>query len=253
MTNPIHSETLMKSEKKTGILRPKWFRGLKYILKLFIPKPKFVYLGDRISTPAIILSNHVGASGPLAWELYFSQRFNFWGTYEMMGGLKSVYKYLSEVYFPQKKHWNKFLAKAFSLIAAPVANLFYKGLQLIPTYRDTRFRQTIQKSLNMVRSGSNLIIFPEDSADGYHDSLKSFYAGFTVIGDMCLKEGIDLPVYVSYYKKKEKTFFIDKPILFSKLRQLYKDRKKLAEQLCDRANNLLHLFQKDRTKPEGTH
>lgn len=239
----------MKSKEKNIIMRPKWFRGLKQVLKLFIPKPKFVYLGEKISTPAIILSNHVGASAPLAWELYFSQRFNFWGTHEMTGGLKSVYRYLSEVYFPQKKHWNKFLAKVFCLIAAPLANLFYKGLQLIPTYRDARFRQTVKKSLSMVKNGNNLIIFPEDSSDGYHENLKSFYAGFTVIGDACLREGIDLPVYVSYYQKKDKTFFIDKPIPFSKLRQLYADRQKLADSMCERTNRLLRLFQKDKAKP----
>jgi 1-acyl-sn-glycerol-3-phosphate acyltransferase len=241
----------MKRDMENIAKRPTWFKGLKQVLKLFIPRAKFVYLGEKISTPAIILSNHVGASAPLAWELYFSQRFRFWGAHEMTCGLKSVYKYLSEVYFPQKKHWNKTLAKLFCLIAAPLANLFYKGLQLIPTYRDARFRQTIEKSLNSVKSGNNLIIFPEDSRDGYHDNLKSFYAGFTVIGDACLKEGIDLPVYVSYYRKKEKTFLIDKPILFSKLRQLYADRQKLADLMCERINRLLRLFHKDKASSDA--
>ncbi len=239
----------MKRDMENIAKRPTWFKGLKQVLKLFIPRPKFVYLGEKISTPAIILSNHVGASAPLAWELYFSQRFRFWGTHEMTGGLKSVYRYLSEVYFPRKKHWNKTLAKLFCLIAAPLANLFYKGLQLIPTYRDARFKQTIQKSLSSVKSGSNLIIFLEDSSDGYHDKLKCFYAGFTMIGDACLKEGIDLPVYVSYYRKKDKTFLIDKPILFSRLKGLYKDRQKLADMMCERTNRLLSLFHKDKAAP----
>ena len=66
----------MKRDRENYASRPTWFKRLKQVLKLFIPRAKFVYLGEKIST-AIILSNHVGASAPLAWGL-LSQRFRFW-------------------------------------------------------------------------------------------------------------------------------------------------------------------------------
>ena len=71
----------------------------KKILRLFKKKPQIVYLGEEIKTSSIILSNHVGASGPLAWELYPIFSFRFWGTYEMNSGLKSVYIYLASYQF----------------------------------------------------------------------------------------------------------------------------------------------------------
>ena len=218
--------------------RKRWFKVVKTFVKIFIHKPKFVYLGQNIETPSIILSNHVGAIAPLSFELYFNKPFRFWGTYEMNSGLKSVYKYLSTVYYHQKKHWPKLSAKIFSIIAAPVANMFYKGLNLISTYRDLRFRQTLKESIETIKNGQNLVIFPEDSSSGYHDKLKSFFSGFVILARQCLKHGFDLPIFVTYFRKKTKTFVIDKPILCSELLKQNISDDNIAQKMCDRANQL---------------
>jgi len=218
--------------------RKTWFRGLKCFLKLFVPKPKFVYLGESITKPSIILSNHVGASAPVKYELYFKENFRFWGTYEMNSGLKSVYKYLSTVYFHQKKHKGKFVSKLIAFFACPFANLFYKGLNLISTYKDHRFKNTIKESIKTIQNGQNLIIFPEDSSKGYFDNLTQFFAGFVVLAKMFYKKGIDLPIFVSYYRKKDKTFVIDKPINFSDLVKTRLNKYEIAKMLCNRANAL---------------
>ena len=75
--------------------RKLWFRCVKAVLKVFVRKPKFVFLGEQFRDQSIILCNHIGMSGPLANELYFPNNFRFLGTYEMNSGLKEVYKYLS--------------------------------------------------------------------------------------------------------------------------------------------------------------
>ncbi len=228
--------------KKLKNGRKQWFRGLKGFLKIFIRKPKFIYLGDEPVENSLILSNHVGASAPVKLELYFPQPFKFWGTYEMTMGLKSTYKYLSTTYLHQKKHINKVLAKILAFIICPFVNMFYKGLRLIPTYQNYRLRTTIRESVNAVKNGEKLIIFPEDSSKGYFDNLTSFFAGFVLLAKICLKQGIDLTVYVSYYVKEKKTFIIDEGIKFSQLLKLKLGDKKLAEKMCNRANELRDLF-----------
>ena len=77
----------MKQDRKA------WFRGLKGLIRIFVKKTKFVYLGEEPKGPSLILSNHVGALGPLSFELYFPYRMRFWGTYEMNGSLREVYRY----------------------------------------------------------------------------------------------------------------------------------------------------------------
>ena len=232
----------MKTKAKKN--RKFWFRCLKGFLKIFVRRPKFVYLGEQINTPSIILSNHVGAKGPVKLELYLNTQFRFWGTFEMNSNLKSIYKYLSNIYFYKKKHMPKFLAKIVGFIACPFLKLFYSGLNLISTYPDVRFRKTLRESLNTINSSQNLIIFPEDSSNGYHDTLLSFYSGFVFFADFCLKQGLDLPICVMYFKKKQNTFIVDQPIKYSELAKMNLDKKEIAKLLCDKANSLAEVENK---------
>ena len=218
-----------------------WFRCLKGFLKLFIKRPKFNFLGEKFTTPALILSNHVGAKGPLKLELYLNTPFRFWGTYEMNSNIKSIYKYLSTIYFHNKKHMSKPLAKIVGFIACPLLKLFYSGLNLISTYPDYRLRKTFKESLNAINTTQNLVIFPEDSSNGYHDKLTSFHPDFVMFSDLCLNKEINLPIYLMYYKKKENTFIVDKPIMYSELNKLNLNKKELANIFCDRANELSTL------------
>ena len=132
----------MEKEKRIDIRKP-WFRVIKKIMRLFIKETEFVYLGDKIDEPTIILSNHVGTSAPLAWELYGNLPFRFWGAYEMNTSLAKLYSYQTRVFYHEKKHWNIHLARLFCLIASPLTYMFYRGINLISTYRDIRFKKTI--------------------------------------------------------------------------------------------------------------
>ena len=231
----------MEKEKNCKIQpgqRRAWFKCVKTVLKLFIKKPRFVFLGEEFQDRALILSNHVGATGPLTLEMYFPKPFRFWGTYEMNSSVKEVYKYLSEIYFYQKKHWNKVLAKLFSLIAAPIAWLFYRGLTLISTYRDHRFKNTLKESVRTLEHNASLIIFPEDSSNGYFNTITGFFSGFVTLAKYCHKKGFDLPIYLTYLRKKERIYVIDKPIYYTELIATGLDKYQIAEYLRVRCNEL---------------
>ena len=219
--------------------RRPWFRNVKSVLRLFIRKPRFVFLGKSMEGQQIFfLSNHVGASAPLVLELYGNHPFSFWGTYEMNGGLIEVYKYLSNVYFHQKKHMNLFVARCLSVIVAPLTYLFYRGLNLISTYPDIRFRKTLSETLKTLRERQSVVIFPEFSKNGYFDELKMFHSGFVLLAKKTLEEGMDLPLYLAYYCKYEHRYIVDKPILISELLRNKEPRKRVAEYLCRRCNEL---------------
>lgn len=225
-------------DKITQSNRKWWFRGLKKIMKIRYKKPKFIYLGEEISSGAIVLSNHEGTDAPMSFEIYSNKPIRFWGAYEMNSGLKSMYKYQTEVYYHQKKHWNLFAAKMFCLIASPLTNLFYKGLNLISTYHDGRFRTTLKESLDAIENGENIVIFPEVSTNGYEAILEDFYAGFITFAEVCKKKGKDIPIFVSYFNKQKRIYLIDKPVMYSELSKSKESKYDIAKQLCDRCNEL---------------
>lgn len=224
----------MKKKNK----RKWWFRLLKRVMRVRYKEPEFVYLGEKIKDGSIILSNHEGTDAPMSLEIYLNKPIRMWGAYEMNSGLIEMYKYQTRVYYHEKKGWNLHLARLFCIVASPLTNLFYSGLNLISTYKDVRFMKTIRESVEAIKDGNSIVIYPEDSKNGYLETLEGFYAGFVLLAEACYKEGIDVPIYVSYFKKKERIYIIDKPVMYSELYEKYKDKKLIAKVLCDRCNEI---------------
>lgn len=215
-----------------------WFKLLKKLMVGRYKRPEFVYLGEKFDKGAIILSNHEGTDAPLTLELYCDVPVRFWGASEMNSGLIPMYKYQTKVYYHQRKHWNIWLARLFCLIASPLTNLFYKGLNLISTYRDIRFTRTLRESLAVIKNGENIVIFPEDATKGYLAELEGFFHGFVMLAEVCYRRGIDVPIYVTYFKKKELVYMIDAPVLYSELIKDGATRAEIANKLLARCNEL---------------
>ncbi len=229
-------------KKPMGPKRSVPFQFYKGLIRIGIKRSEFVYLGEKPTNGAIIVSNHVGTSAPLAWELYGDiPTFRFWGASEMNGSLPEMYKYHTEVYFHGKKHWNIHLARLYCLAASPLTYIFYKGLNLISTYHDMRIIKTIKESIKTLNEGQNIIIFPEVSDKGYLDELEGFHQGFLMLAELCYKRGMDLPVYVSYYRKSERKYIVDSPVMLSEIFGGGADREEIAKMLCERCNNLGRL------------
>lgn len=226
------------AKKKEVQKRKWWFRGLKKLMKGRYKKPNFVFLGEEFSHGGIILSNHEGTDAPMSLEIYCDKPIRMWGASEMNSGLVALYKYQTRVYYHEKKHWNLFLARLFCLVASPLTNLFYRGLNLISTYRDGRFLKTIRESVAAIEQGDNVVIYPEDSTNGYLEELEGFHSGFVVLCEVCKKKGIDLPVFVTYFRKSDRTYIVDKPVPYSELSANGESKEEIAKRLLLRCNEL---------------
>ena len=215
-----------------------WFRFIKFFHKIFVKKPEIIYLGERIQEPSLVLCNHVGSSGPTVWELYMDN-VRFWATHEITEGPVSIYHYLSEVFFLQKKHWSKAAAKTVGFLLAPWMALYASGWELIPSYRDMRLSRTIKITVDIFKEGGNVLIFPENSSEGYHDELQSVHSGFCLAGEAALRSGIDPDlVFAHLGKGKDRRLIIDAPVKFSALKERFGSRDKIAEYALNRINAL---------------
>ena len=226
------------AEKKQKAKRKLYFRILKKLMKIRYKEPRFIYLGEPFDNGALILSNHEGTDSPMSLEIYCDKPIRMWGAHEMNSGLIKLYKYQTRIYFHEKKHWNIHLARLFCLIASPLTHLFYSGFDLISTYHDIRLVKTMRESIEALKSGDNVVVFPEDSAKGYLAELEGFHEGFVLLADTCKKKGMDLPIYVSYFRKSDRMYIFDAPVMYSELCEKYKSREKIAKYLCDRCNEL---------------
>ena len=218
--------------------RKGWYEQFKKIMTGRYKKPQFIYLGEEIKPGSIIISNHEGTDSPMTLELYCDVPLRMWGAHEMNSGVINTYKYQSRVYYHEKKHWNLFLSRLFCLIASPLTSLFYKGLNLISTYRDARFVKTLKESYKTILNGESVVVFPEDSTNGYLDQLEGFHCGVVMMAEYCYKKGIDLPIYVTYLKKNAHQYVVDTPVLYSEISADCISREQVAEKLLHRCNRL---------------
>ena len=218
--------------------RKLYFRALKKVMKVKYKEPTFIYLGDEVTNGALILSNHEGTDAPMSLEIYLNKPIRMWGASEMNSGLIPLYKYQTKVYYHEKKHWNIHLARAFCLVASPLTNMFYSGLDIISTYHDARTVKTIRESIEAIKAGMNIVVYPEDSAKGYLSELEGFHEGFVLFAEVCYNRGIDIPIFVSYFRKSDLTYIFDKPVYYSELANLGLSRAEIAKKLCERCNEL---------------
>ena len=68
--------------------------------------------------------------------------------------------------------------------------------------------------------------------------MEGFFSGFVMLAETCKKEGIDIPIYVSYFKKEEKLFVVDKVVKYSQLCVNGDSREEISRKLCERCNEL---------------
>ena len=215
-----------------------WVRIIEAVNRIFVIEPEVIYLGDKIPASSLILCNHVGASGPVVWELYMDRMY-FWATHEITEGPVSIYHYLSEVFFSGKRHWNPTVAKIIGFLLAPFMALYISGWHVIPSYPDMRLSKTIKETIKVLKENGSVLIFPEDSSQGYYDVLRSLHPGFCLAGEAALKSGIDADVVVAYLEKgKNRRLIIDKPVKYSVLKEKYCSRDAITDFVCSRINEL---------------
>ena len=77
-----------------------------------------------------------------------------------------------------------------AIFASPVMAIFYKGINLISTYKDIRLLNTFKQSFKSLDNKESIIIFPEDSSNGYFEHLTKYFPGFFMLGEKCYERGL---------------------------------------------------------------
>ncbi len=220
--------------------QPVWKRVSK-ILKLFYKKPELINLNDSLPQNALFVANHAAMNGPLIYELYLPVFHDTWGAHQMTGTYKQRFHYLRDVYFIQKRGMNKFFATIIAGFEALFSIYFYRGIKTLPTFPDGRLASTIKHSIKCLQNDVSIMVFPEDSSEGYHEVLTQFFPGFVALAERYRKEtGKDVDIYPLYYSKKHNKLVVGKPKTLADFPNM--DRHQIAQQFCNEVNSLFFNY-----------
>ena len=224
------------------------FSIVKKIMRLFF-RVKVENRAGELPDKAIIVGNHSAKSGPVAYELYYPKFNVTWGAHEMLGNYKSRYLYLRNVFYIQKQGRGKVYATLKSAFEAIFSKMFYRGIKVLPTYTDMRFLYTVRNSMAVLDDGASLVIFPEDSNEGYKAELTSAYPGFVMLAEQYyIRTGEDLPIIPVYFHKASKKIIIDTPETVQTLKEKGLSRAEIVNHFIERINSLYRENFKDKDK-----
>lgn len=213
-----------------------------FILRIFKKKPVIV---GNIDLPnlAIYVSNHSGAAGPFTLSLYFPKLFVPWGAHPMTEGYPSRWKYLYHVFYRRKLKYGKCSAFLLATLFGLISKRLYVGMHVIPTYEDIRIRKTMEESFAHLVAGNSVLVFPEDSSEGYAEIIEKYQAGFVILAKSYLaKMKVDLPIIPVYLSKQKNIILIGNPEKVGPMLEKGMTREAIAEHFRERTNALVNEY-----------
>lgn len=220
------------------------YKPFRLIMRLIFKKPKIINLAGEIADKSIVLANHSAKSGPPSLDLYFPKKTAKWGAHEMFENYSTRKAYLRDILYIKKCGKKPGFKTSFiSSILAVLNPLVYKGMWMLPTYPDGRLSKTLRYSAKVLDANIPVMIFPENSNDGYKDVLTEFFPGFVMLAEKYYRAtGEDLPVYPVYYSIKKHIMVIDKPLFVQDMVKQGLDRYQIAEKFCEKVNSLYYQY-----------
>ena len=225
--------------------QPIW-RVFKWIFHPIFYVKNVQFVGEKFPKKCIIISNHNNKKGPMVYEFSLPTRHVTWGAYQMLGSYKMRFKYLRDVLYIQKngvKKWKATLKAGFEAIFSIYT---YRGMKVIPSFPDGRFRTTLKYSMQCLDANMSVSMYPEDSNEGYFDEMKHFFAGFVMLAEQYYKKtGEDVPVFPAYFGRKKKKIVVGKPLYVQDFVNQGMKRDEIAEKFRLEVNQLYYDYFKE--------
>ena len=175
------------------------FACFKALIRPFVKKPRVVCLGGEPQEKCLYIANHANKMGPMMYSIFFGVYHVKWGASSMFGTYRERFRYLRDVLYVQKNKSGRRIATFRAFFEAFFSKYVYKGIKILPTYTDARLMRTIKKTVSLLGEGTAVMIFPENSAEGYKDVLIDFFAGFVLVAEKYRQRfGEDIPMRPVY-------------------------------------------------------
>lgn len=191
--------------------RPPLFRAIRRIVWRLFPKFRLSGEENLPEEPCVIVGNHSQVYGPLAAEFYMPRKHSIWCIGEMMNR-KEVPAYAFAEFWSEKPRASRWFYRAASHLIAPVAGYIFPKAHTIPVYHDARVMTTFRKSVDRLKDGADIVIFPE-SHEPYNGIVWQFQEHFADLATLYFKRtGREVRFVPMYTAPELKTIRFGAPV-----------------------------------------
>lgn len=213
---------------------------LKRMLRIFYRR--MAILGaDRVMTdsPAVFICNHLDSYAPIVMSLFFPFPYRPWVHAHIM--LKAFCRdYLERDFTRRILHLPPPFSRWLAALIAPLCIRLMAAIEAIPVNRGSmRIMDTFKISIEALRQGSNLVIFPEIQDKRFSEHLNDFHTGFVHLARQYQREtGQILHFYPVFINRQKKTITVGKPAVYPSDTGRHRDRLLFAAYLRDSINDI---------------
>lgn len=211
------------------------YRFLRKAIQLFTKKIATVWKTPFDGGPSIFVCNHDSAYGPIAmcahFELYEDTRP--WVNAPVLS-VREMPAYVRQDFWWEPGKWySKILDYTVAYLAAIILPLILRGSACIPVYHDTRVILTMRSSVDALKNGKHLMLFPENPS-GYRQYDTEIVSGFVSLGRIYYKR-TKKPVsfYPTYVDWKGKVITVAEPIIYDPEMNSNKFVKEVSDKVED--------------------
>jgi len=181
--------------------------------------------------PAVFVSNHLGAVGPIAVIASLPIRVHPWVISDMMNKNKAA-DYLRKDFVEPQLHLTPPASNWVATAISKVSVNLLRSAGCITVHQGERLLETYKKSVNLLQGEKFILVFPEDP-DGDTDpscQMKPFKKGFTRLGEYyyrqtnCLLSFYPLAVHRESYRVQ-----VGKPVRFNARNSLPNERLRIKK------------------------
>ncbi|HEY5984293.1 MAG TPA: hypothetical protein VIU38_12560 [Anaerolineales bacterium] len=185
------------------------------------------------SGPAVFVSNHAGAMGPIAVTSSVRVRFHPWVIGDMLD-LQTAGPYLREDFVKPTLHVPEPMATSISNSLAHVTVALLRTIGCIPVFHDKDLLETYRLSDDYLAMGRGLLIFPEDPKQSLNSrtGLRPFQTGFAHLGSLfAQRTGHGLKFYPIAVHRNLLRVQLGQPVTYNPNNQPAAERRRIAHLL----------------------
>ena len=208
------------------------YRVIRWLVWLFSPKYHLEGTENLPDEPCVIVGNHSHMYGPIEGELYTPVRHYVWCAGEMMKR-EEVAAYAYKDFWSGKPKGTRWIYRILSHLITPLALCVFNNAHTIAVYHDTRLISTFRDSIEKLKEGNSMVIFPE-CYDEHNNIVHEFQDKFIDLARFYYKKtGVELSFVPMYLAPKLKTVYYGKPIRFCADADIKDERKRICGELMD--------------------
>jgi len=203
---------------------------IKAAVRAAYPRMQVEGLENLPEEGAILVGNHCQMNGPIACELFFPDNRYTWCAGQMMH-LKEVPGYAFQDFWSQKPAASRWFYRILSYAIAPLSVLIFNNANTIPVYRDGRLLATFRSTIDKLKQGAKVVIFPEYDRK-YNNILYDFQEHFVDVARIyCARTQKELSFVPLYIAPKLKKMVLGAPIPYRADQPAEEERQRICSAL----------------------